>query len=272
MISPNRLSVVVSTYNQIKPLRIWLAAMRMQSIQPLEILIADDGSTSETSALIHSISAAFACPVRHIWHEDRGFRKNVILNRSLSAAAGEYVVLTDADCVPHPKFVEDHARLAEKGFWVQGRRCYLSQKASESLQPGQPVPSLRFFLTGHLSGAMKGFRLPAAVIRRDVGNRGIIGCNMGMWRDDLLALNGWDEEYEGWGLGEDSDVGVRLYHLGRRRKFVYGRAIIYHLHHPILSRDHMPVSLARFEETLSRKKVRCDRGVDQYLQNAENGV
>jgi len=82
--------------------------------------------------------------------------------------------------------------------------------------------------------------------------------------DQPNAINGWDEEYEGWGLGEDSDVGSRLYHLGRPRKFVYGRAILYHLHHPILNRHHVPKSQARLDETIRTKKVRCQRGVDQY--------
>jgi hypothetical protein len=89
---------------------------------------------------------------------------------------------------------------------------------------------------------------------------------MGMWKKDLLEVNGWDEEYEGWGLGEDSDIGSRLYHLCRPRKFVYGRAILYHLHHPILSRDHVPKSQSRLDETLRTKKVRCAKGVNQYLK------
>ena len=117
-----------------------------------------------------------------------------------------------------------------------------------------------------MTGAAKGFRLPFPVIRRNTGQRGIIGCNMSMWRNDLLAVNGWDEDFEGWGLGEDSDVGSRLYHLGRPRKFVYGRAILFHLYHPILNRDHLPQSQNRLNETLRTKRIRCIRGVDQYLK------
>ncbi|NDI17110.1 MAG: glycosyl transferase, partial [Verrucomicrobia bacterium] len=202
------------------------------------------------------------CPVRHLWHEDLGFRKNVILNRALSTALGDYLVLTDADCIPHSKFIADHASLAEKGFWVQGRRSYLSSTFSNTLLPADSIHPLPLFLSGQLSGVAKAFRLPLPIIRRNQGQRGIIGCNMAMWRDDLLSINGWDEEYEGWGLGEDSDVGSRLYHLGRPRKFVYGHAILYHLHHPILGRDHLPKSKSRLEETLRTKKIRCTRGVD----------
>jgi len=265
MISQLKISLVVSVYNQVRFLELWLAAIARQTIAPLEILIADDGSNSEIGTIIALFRSKLPFPVHHIWHEDRGFRKNMILNKALAAASGNYIVLTDIDCLPHPRFIEDHAALAEKNFWVQGRRCYLSEASSGSMTGGAPVPSLRLSLTGQLSGVMKGFRFPIALVKKNFEHRGIIGCNMAIWRDDLLALNGWDEEYEGWGLGEDSDLGARLYHSGRARKLVYGRAIIYHLHHPTLSRGHMTASQARFNETLQTKKTRCARGVDQYL-------
>ena len=266
MISPDRMSLVISTYNHVRPLELCLAGFRNQTAAPMEILIADDGSTPPTKDLVARLAASLPCPVHHLWHEDKGFRKNTILNHCLAAAKGDYLVLTDADCVPHPRFIEDHAALAEQGFWVQGRRSYLNAAASASVQGGAPVPSLRLLLAGRLTGAAKAFRLPFPIIQRDTAQRGIIGCNMAMWKQDLLDVNGWDEEYEGWGLGEDSDIGSRLYHLGRPRKFVYGRAVLYHLHHPILSRDHVPKSQSRLEETLRTKKVRCDKGVKQYLK------
>jgi len=266
MIDPKKITVVISTYNHLRPLELCLAGFRRQSAPPREILIADDGSGPETRSLIQRLLPSLPCSARHLWHEDKGFRKNIILNRALAEAKGDYLVLTDADCIPHPRFVEDHASLAEPGFWVQGRRCYLNQAASTSLAPGESVPGFRLFLTGMMSGAAKGFRLPFPIVWRDTGKRGIIGCNMAAWTDDLLAINGWDEEYEGWGLGEDSDLGSRLYHLGRPRKFVYGRGILYHLHHPILNRDHLPKSQARLDETIRTKKVRCVKGVDQYLK------
>ena len=266
MISPDRMSLVISTYNHVRPLELCLAGFRNQTAAPMEILIADDGSTPPTKDLVARLAASLPCPVHHLWHEDKGFRKNTILNHCLAAAKGDYLVLTDADCIPHPRFIEDHAALAEQGFWVQGRRSYLNSAASASLQVSQYVPSFRLFFAGQLTGAAKAFRLPFPIIQRDTVQRGIIGCNMAMWKKDLLDVNGWDEEYEGWGLGEDSDIGSRLYHLGRPRKFVYGRAVLYHLHHPFLSRDHVPKSKSRLAETHRTKKVRCDKGVNQYLK------
>jgi hypothetical protein len=190
--------------------------------------------------------------------------------------------------VPHPKFIADHAALAEENFWVQGRRCFVEQpfvpafsaaaapvrrfnKFLISIGPrgpafsAAPAPVGRWMLAGRITGLAKAVRLPFPVVRRNTGQRGIIGCNMGFWREDLLAINGFDEEYTGWGIGEDSDLGTRLYHLGRARKFVYGHAIVFHLNHPMLDRGHIEASRQRLAETLRSGKIRCERGLDQYL-------
>ena len=126
------------------------------------------------------------------------------------------------------------------------------------------TPVWRWILAGRITGLAKAVRLPFPVVRRNTGQRGIIGCNMGFWREDLLAINGFDEEYTGW-FGEDSDLGTRLYHLGRPRKFVYGHAVVYHLNHPMLPRSHLEGSRQRLEETIRSRKIRCERGVGQYL-------
>jgi hypothetical protein len=92
---------------------------------------------------------------------------------------------------------------------------------------------------------------------------GILGCNLAIWREDLVAVNGYDEAYEGWGK-EDSDLAARLYHLGRRRKMVHGRAILYHLNHPAASRAQLPDAERRLQQTINSKKIRCEKGLDQY--------
>ena len=81
---------------------------------------------------------------------------------------------------------------------------------------------------------------------------------------DLIAINGFDESYEGWGIGEDSDLCIRLYNMGRQRKFVYGRAIVFHLDHPVLDKEHVPESLKKLQETIDLKRVRCERGLDLH--------
>jgi hypothetical protein len=103
------------------------------------------------------------------------------------------------------------------------------------------------------------------LVFRDRGQRGIIGCNMAFWREDVVAVNGFDETQLGRGIAPDSDLGTRIYNLGRERKFVYGRAIVFHLNHPVMPRDNLATKRAWLEETIRSGKTRCERGLQQYL-------
>ncbi len=259
-----KLSLIISTYNQPEALAKVFLGLAQQRSLPDEILIADDGSTDATRELIGRWRREISVPLQHLWHPDEGFRKTTILNRAVAAATGEYIVFMDGDCVPHPKFIQDHRNLAEPGFFVQGRRCFVRGPYVADFAPGKTRVWLWAF-QGRISRPHKSLRLPFPVVFRNQGQRGIIGCNMAYWRADVLAVNGFDESYVGRGMGADSDLGSRVYNLGRARKFVYGRALVYHLDHPIAPRPHYAANRARLDEVLRSGKVRCERGLNQYL-------
>jgi len=259
-----KLSLILSTYNQCDALARVFQGLARQTRWPAEILIADDGSTQTTRDLIDAWRPTAAVPVQHHWHPDNGFLKTTILNKAVAAATGDYLVFLDGDCVPHQQFIADHERLAERGYWVQGRRCYVREPFVAAFQPGK-TPVWLWAWRRRIAQPQKMIRLPWPLILRNQKQRGILGCNLACWREDVLRVNGFDEVYHGRALGADSDLGTRLYHLGCRRKFVYGRALVYHLDHERMPRPHFAENQARHRDVLRTGKVRCDRGVDQYL-------
>ena len=260
-----KLSLIIAAYNQRDPLAKIFQGLARQTSRPDEILIADDGSADGTRELIETWRPTAGVPVQHHWQPDEGFRKTMILNKTVAAATGDYLVFLDGDCVPHRRFIADHRALAERGCWVQGRRCFVREAFVPEFIPSR-TPVWLWALQGRIARPHKGFRLPWPVILRDQGQRGILGCNMAYWRDDILAVNGFDETYTGRGMGADSDLGSRLYNLGRRRKFVYGRALVYHLDHGVMPRPHYAANKARLEEVLRSGKTRAERGLEQYLK------
>jgi glycosyltransferase involved in cell wall biosynthesis len=257
------ISLIVNTYENPMALEKALGGLRGQSLKPMEVLIADDGSTPSTRDLIIRWQKDSDIPLHHCWQQNQGFRRAMILNQALARARGEYIVFLDGDCVPQAHFIADHARLAEGGFWVQGRRAFIKESFVPRFEPRRPA-IWRLALAGGISGFPKGLRLPFGIVRRDRSQNGILGCNLGFWRKDLIAVNGYDEDFTGWGR-EDSDLANRVYHLGRFRKLVYGRAIIYHLNHPLVARTHLQDNQSRLDETIRTRKIRCIKGVDQYL-------
>ena len=192
-----QISLIIATYERPGALNQVLQGVQRQRQMPGEVIIADDGSGPATRELIGQWQKRLGTPLRHLWQPNLGFRKTLILNQSVAAAKGDYIVLLDGDCVPHGKFIADHAALAEKNFWVQGRRCFVREEFAPAFSAATPV--VRWMLAGRITGLAKALRLPFPVVRRNTGQRGIIGCNMGLWREDLLAINGFDEEYTGWG-------------------------------------------------------------------------
>lgn len=257
-------SLILSTFDQPEFLAKVRRGLDLQTRAPTEIFIADDGSGPATRTLIEQWQRQASVPVRHLWHAHRGFRKIPLLNRAVAAARSDYLVFLDGDCVPHRRFLEDHSRLAEPGFWVQGRRCFVLEPFVGEFDSGR-VSVWRWVLGRRVTGLVKAIRFPFPIIFRNQEQRGIIGCNMAFWRQDVLDVNGFDETYIGRGIGPDSDLGCRVYNLGRRRKFVYGRAIVYHLNHPVAPRDHLEAKRTRLQETVRSGRTRCEAGLQQYL-------
>ena len=79
--------VIISTYNNPRWLEKTLWSYERQTVAPSEIIVADDGSREETRLLIDSFRATL--PIKHVWHEDDGFRKTKILNDALRVATAD---------------------------------------------------------------------------------------------------------------------------------------------------------------------------------------
>ena len=260
---PPRVTLVVSTFNAPEALEKVLAGVRRQSAAPLELLVADDGSGQSSIDLVNVWKTRLAIPLTHIWQTHEGFRKTHVLNRAIIQAKGDYLVFLDGDCVPHPEFVADHTALAEPGHWVQARRCFVKEQYVPKFDLSR-VSVAGWVLGRRIEQGLKAFRTPWQSVRFDKDLRGVIGCNLGIWKDDLVAVNGYDESFTGWGR-EDSDLAARLFHLGRSRKFVRGRAVVFHLNHPVASRAQLESNQARLDETLATKRVRAVRGIQERM-------
>jgi GT2 family glycosyltransferase len=253
------ISVIISSYNQNKSLTEILSRLANSSSQINEVIVADDGSDPSIELDSNELIKNRNLDLYLVTHENKGFRKCKILNEAVKKANSEYIVFLDGDCLPHKHFVQDHLSVAEKGFFVQGRRCFIQESQVQRLLDGKTT-IFRLILSGKVSGLLKAIRLPKPRIKVDRDMYGLLGCNLSAWREDLLNVNGFDEDYTGWGR-EDSDLGARLYNLGLKRKVVYGRALVYHLNHPVNKRDNLQENDRKLNETIKSGKVRCKNGI-----------
>ncbi len=266
-------SVVVAFYNKLRELELVLAGLERQSFRDFEVIVADDGSRPEVVAGVEALMARSPLRIRHLWQEDRGFRKNRILNRAIVAADSEYLIFIDGDCIPHRHFVAAHWQQRRAGEFLTARRANLSEAFSARLTPEAVRRGVLERLWGPLTwDALRGRseRLEQAVyvpwrglqawINRKP--RGLIGCNMSMWRADLEAIGGFDERYQAAGVGEDTDIEYRLKLAGRRLRSINNLAVQYHLYHRLLPRD--PANDALFAEIRDRAEAWTPHGLSRH--------
>src|SRR6185503_21378506 len=89
-------SVIIPAYNAQPYIDQALATVAAQTYRPLEVLVADDGSTDGTARCVERWRNA-GLPVEWIEGRDRSGRPSVPRNRALRVARGELVAFLDAD-------------------------------------------------------------------------------------------------------------------------------------------------------------------------------
>jgi glycosyltransferase involved in cell wall biosynthesis len=232
--------VVFTTYNRPQDLERVLAGYARQSHTQFEIVVADDGSGPETRECLERARERWGLVIRHVWHEDIGFRKCKILNRAIVEAQSDYLIFTDGDCIPHPEFVAGHLALARPGRFVSGGCVRLGEHATSIIKADDVLAGRVFeqrWLLQHGESAMNLRKLAlSAQPWRDVMN-GITptrptwnGHNSSTWRAEALAVNGFDERL-GYG-GLDREFGERLERCGMRGVQARYSLICLHLDHP----------------------------------------
>jgi glycosyltransferase involved in cell wall biosynthesis len=264
-------SLVISFYNKIDYLRRILASLERQSFKDFEVIIADDGSGDDVVAEIHRIQNTSRIPIQHLWHEDIGFRKTAILNAAIMASRSEYLIFIDGDCIPHPKFIEEHYANREPSTVLAGRRANLSKKLADLLteenirkgimEKGFGWKVLLDGLVGKSTHAIKGAYVRSTWLRRFLNRKvtGVLGSNFSIHKKDMVAINGFDERYQAPAVGEDTDIEARLRWNNVRVKMVKNIAVQFHFDHPKLKRSQVNEDI--YKQVLLEKKAFTPFGI-----------
>ncbi|MFC6998238.1 glycosyltransferase family 2 protein [Rufibacter roseus] len=260
-------SLIISTYNWPNALEVCLKSVLNQERLPDEVIVADDGSKTETLQLIEKYKKDFPVPLKHVWHEDNGFRLSTIRNKAILVAEFEYIIQIDGDLILHPSFIKDHLRLATPQRFVSGSRLLLPPAYSEKILGQRTIPPyLDLLMNG--SSRLNAIRVPTLtkLLAPHYKKRNkfyVKGCNMAFWRKDLLEVNGYNENITGWGK-EDSELAVRLINNGVKRLFIKFGGICYHLYHREASKARHDLNENILQSTIDSGITRCDKGIDQY--------
>ncbi|HRD58049.1 MAG TPA: glycosyltransferase family 2 protein [Ferruginibacter sp.] len=270
-----KLSVIFTTYNSPDWLQKTVWGYWHQSFTDFEIIIADDGSGEETKSLITQLQSQSPVPIRHVWHEDAGFRKCEILNKAIVAAQTDYLVFTDGDCIPHKDFLKVHDEEKKSGYFLSGGYFKLPMNISklitqEDIANGRCF-ELKWLKQQGLPSSFKNTKLffnkGFASVMNTVTptNASWNGHNASGWKKDIIAVNGYNEEMKYGAL--DRELGERLMNNGIKPKQIRYSAVCLHLDHSRSYKNQKDIdhNKAIREKVKKEKITRAAVGIDKYI-------
>ena len=270
--------MVFTTYNSPEWLKKVIWGFSFQDDKNFEVVIADDGSTHETAELIKELKASTGIDIKHVWQTDDGFQKCRILNKAMLACDGDYIVITDGDCIPRRDFLSIHRKHAEPGYYLSGGYFKLPMDTSRMIS-FDDIKSGRCFekswlVENGVAPSIKFMKLTAGPLRANIYNsltltkRKWNGHNASCFKSDVLKVNGFDERMKYGGL--DAEFGGRLRNAGLKAKQIRYSAICVHLDH---SRGYAnPEDMARNRQirqtSIEQSLIETPCGIKQLQESA----
>jgi glycosyltransferase involved in cell wall biosynthesis len=245
----------------------------LQSHMPDEVVIADDGSDLRTKALVDEYRRRHPGSLIHSWQEDLGFRVSRSRNLAISRSTAEYLIFIDGDMILHRDFVADHIHFARLGTWVQGVRAKLSPEGAQDLLLSESYHPIK---TWDARLKSKRYSVRSQLLRTIFSGRRYLAtlamaqtCNLAVFREDCIKVNGFNEDFVGWGR-EDEEFVCRLMNVGIKRRDLRFSGVAYHIHHEGNSRAFLEKNHHLYLKTRANRLTWCTNGLCQHLSPSNN--
>jgi glycosyltransferase involved in cell wall biosynthesis len=274
-----KVSVIVAVYKDIEALDLIIQMLKLQTYEDFEVVVVEDNNSIEMKDYIDSINDL---DIKHTFQEDIGIRKMRSLNNGILESSGEYLIFIDGDCIPYSTFVQSYVDLAQEGYLSSGRRVNLGPKYAKKLRDKEITPYelekrfLRNFFAmnkdsdeRHIEEGIyinpKGW-LYNTFLKDRKATVDILGCNYACFKKDMVAINGYDEFYDGTAVGDDTDIQWRFETLGLKIKSARNIANIFHLYHPRTIRENVDWKgkYSIMLENKRNKKYICEEGLNTH--------
>ena len=272
-------TIIISVYKDIEALNLILDSLENQTLAPNQIIVSEDGDSIEMRDFMTHQKDRFS-NLLHLTQPDIGWQKNRALNRAITASEGSYLIFIDGDCIPYPKFIEEHLKLQKSNQVLCGRRSEPGQYFSTQLRSRQMSLStyenrylfnlfalkqdkVKHYEEGiYLGSAHFLFKLLDCFSRK---NSHIVGCNFSCHKSDMIRINGFDEDFTLPTTGEDSDIERRMRLLNIQMKSCRNAANMVHLDHSKNFNAEISTKSWALMESKGNNPY-CTNGLDKYIK------
>ena len=232
-------TLIIAVYNHSEFLRRCLLSTSAFDSSLHEIVVTDDGSSEDTLAVVKESAALFNCRLTFVQQQDIGFRLARSKNNGIRHATGDYLIFIDQDLIFTRGYLPAFVNHRKRGQFVVSYPIRLTEEQSSKLDeatiknanfdalttPAQRTKIKRQYIKDNWEHYVRKF------FRTDGTKPKLRGGCFAAFRDDLLMVNGFDENFQGWG-NEDDDLGRRLYRAGIVGKNVFWNEYPLHIYHP----------------------------------------
>ncbi len=276
-----KISVIVTVYNRMEYLKNLLICLINQSIQVDELIIADDGSKEKVTDFINEMIPQCKFKIKHVYQEDKGFRKTKSYNNAVRASEGDILVFLDQDCIFSPTLIESVVKNIKKAYFIPLKVIWSSEEEKDKIQrliegggsyenivTTIEKSKIKKLYKSHKLAKMKNIKYMIGL--KDRGTN-IVGAAFVFNREDYIKINGFDEEYTNWGK-EDDDISWRAYKSGLKSKLLYLEEPIIHMYHysdPTKGGDMNEGLFNKKKALLNKDNFRCKYGYDNSLDRDE---
>lgn len=272
-----KVSIIIAVYKNIEVLELILESLANQTYKNFEAIVVEDGDSKAMKSFIELAQNKFDFTIVHTFQEDMGVRKARSQNNGLLSSSGEYLIFIDGDCIPYSNFIEGHVSLSEPKHVLSGRRVNIPidlvskvKERSLSLLDIEQKPWKYIYLALQREVRFKQglYANPRGFIYKLISRRKIstslLGCNFSCYKDDIMAINGFDESYGETAIPDDMDLDWRFQAYGLQLKSCKNVANMFHLDHKIHDRGDATPYLKIMNERKNNGKYICDEGLSTH--------
>ncbi len=230
------IAVLVTTFERPGHLRRVLASIAAQRgvAGAIEVVVTDDGSRDETRHIVRRFAASVGFPLRFTTHPHDGFHVARCRNEGVEASTAPYLLFLDGDCIIPPDHLRTHLDRRTPGCVMAGYPIPLNQALSSEITEAEARDGSylsRVPLRKRLKMRWRHLRALGYSLIGHATRPKLLGGNLGIAREDYERINGYDENFRGWGC-EDDDLRMRLSATGVRIASIAWWTNTYHLWHP----------------------------------------
>ena len=270
-----KISVIVPVYNRLEHLRALFLCLLRQKKQADELIITDDGSSQKVLDFIGDLIPKAQFKVKHIYQEDKGFRKTRALNNAVRNSTGDLLIFCDQDLIFGEEYIETIANNIKNNIFLMGRAHHTTEDEKNIILSdieninsyNEIIKKLPAKYIKTIDKMLKEDRKRRIIKTLRLAKRGIklVGMSYALMREAYLKVNGYDENYIGWGQ-EDDDFGNRLTVAGINGKELITQNIQLHLwHYSDPTKIHSANEeyyYKRKEKIFSKKDFFCKKGYE----------